>query len=36
MKMENDVDSPVAGVVKRVFVQPDQVVATDAVLVEFN
>ncbi len=36
MKMENDVDSPRSGVIKRVFVKPDQVVATDAVLVEFE
>lgn len=36
MKMENDVDSTRAGVIRRVFVKPDQVVATDAVLVEFE
>ena len=36
MKMENDVQAPVAGKVKRVFVKPDQVVGTDAVLVEFE
>ena len=36
MKMENTVTSEREGVVKRVFVQPGQVVATNAVLVEFE
>jgi len=36
MKMENDVAAPKDGVVKRIFVKPDQVVGTDAVLVEFE
>ncbi|MCM1348877.1 MAG: biotin/lipoyl-binding protein, partial [Firmicutes bacterium] len=35
MKMENDVESPKAGTVKRVFVKPDDVVGTDAPLIEF-
>lgn len=35
MKMENDVESPKDGVVKRVFVKTDDVVGTDAPLVEF-
>ncbi len=36
MKMENDVPAEREGVVKRVFVKPDDVVATDEVLVEFE
>lgn len=36
MKMENDVAAAADGVVKRVFVRPDQVVGTDAVLIEFE
>ncbi len=36
MKMENDVTAPRDGVVKRVFVRPDQIVGTDAVLIEFE
>lgn len=36
MKMENDINSEIAGTVKRVFVAPDQVVGTDEVLVEFE
>ncbi len=36
MKMENDVQAPANGKVKRVFVKPDQVVGTDAVLIEFE
>ncbi len=36
MKMENDVPAEREGVVKRVFVKPDDVVATDQVLVEFE
>lgn len=36
MKMENDVTAPNDVVVKRIFVKPDQVVGTDAVLVEFE
>ncbi|MDE6309815.1 MAG: biotin/lipoyl-binding protein, partial [Muribaculaceae bacterium] len=36
MKMENDVTAEKDGVVKRVFVKPDEVVGTDAVLVEFE
>ena len=36
MKMENDVAAPRDGVVKRIFVKPDQVVGTDAVLIEFE
>lgn len=35
MKMENDVESPKDGIVKRVFVKTDDVVGTDAPLVEF-
>lgn len=35
MKMENDVESPKDGVIKRVFVETDDVVGTDAPLVEF-
>jgi len=36
MKMENDVTAEKDGVVKRVFVKPDEVVGTDAVLIEFE
>ena len=36
MKMENDVTAERDGVVKRVFVKPDDVVGTDAVLIEFE
>jgi len=36
MKMENDVTADADRVVKRVFVKPDDVVGTDAVLVEFE
>lgn len=36
MKMENDVNSEIDGVVKRVFVTPDEVVNTDQVLIEFE
>ena len=36
MKMENDINSEIAGTVKRVFVAPDQVVGTDDLLVEFE
>ena len=35
MKMENDVTADMSGTIKRVFVKPDQVVGTDAPLVEF-
>ncbi len=36
MKMENDVTATKDGVIKRVFVKPDQIVGTEAVLVEFE
>ena len=36
MKMENTVTSEREGVIKRIFVQPGQVVATNAVLVEYE
>ena len=36
MKMENDVMADREGTVKRVFVKPDDVVGTDAVLIEFE
>ncbi len=36
MKMENDVTAPHDAVIKRIFVKPDQVVGTDAILVEFD
>ena len=36
MKMENDVTAEKDSVVKRVFVKPDEVIAGDAVLVEFE
>lgn len=35
MKMENDVESTKDGVIKQVFVKPDEVVGTDAPLVEY-
>lgn len=35
MKMENDVEATKAGKIKRVFVKPDEVVGTDAPLIEF-
>lgn len=35
MKMENDVESPKDGKVKRIFVKTDDVVGTDAPLIEF-
>ena len=36
MKMENDVTAESEQTVKRVFVRPDDVVGTDAVLIEFE
>ena len=36
MKMENDVLSDLAGTVKRIFVNPDDVVSTDQVMIEFE
>lgn len=36
MKMENDIEAPADLTVKRVFVKPDDVVGTDAVLVEYE
>lgn len=36
MKMENDVTADKDEVVKRIFVKPDEVVGTDAVLIEFE
>lgn len=36
MKMENDVEAPEDGVVKRIFAHVDDVVGTDALLVEFE
>ena len=36
MKMENDVMAEADGVVKRVFIAPDDVVSTDQVLIEFE
>ena len=36
MKMENDVTAEADQVVKRVFVRPDEVIGTDAVLIEFE
>ena len=36
MKMENDVTADKDEVIKRIFVQPDQVVGTDAPLIEFQ
>jgi biotin carboxyl carrier protein len=36
MKMENDVVADKDATVKRIFVKPDEVVGTDAVLIEFE
>ena len=36
MKMENDVNSEITGTVKRIFVQPDDVVNTDQIMIEFE
>ena len=36
MKMENDVQATADHTIKRVFVKPDEVVGTDAVLIEFE
>ena len=36
MKMENVIDTDIAGVVKRIFVEPGQVVSAGTVLVEFE
>lgn len=36
MKMENDVNSNIDGVVKRIFVAPDDVVNTDQIMIEFE
>ena len=36
MKMENDVNSDIEGVVKRILVAPNDVVATDQVMIEFE
>ena len=36
MKMENDITSEIAGTVKRILVAPDEVVATDQPLIEFQ
>ncbi len=36
MKMENDIESDIDGVVKRVFAKTGDVVATDAVIIEFE
>ena len=36
MKMENDIEADTNGVVKRIFVAPDQVVATNDLLIEFE
>ena len=36
MKMENDVTADADVTIKRVFVAPDDVVSTDAVLIEFE
>ena len=36
MKMENDLEAPRDLTVKQVLVQPDQVVGTDAILLEFE
>lgn len=36
MKMENDVMSEMDGVVKRVFIEPGDVISTDQVLIEFE
>ena len=36
MKMENDIEAPRDMTVKRVFVKPDEVIGTDAILLEFE
>jgi pyruvate carboxylase subunit B len=36
MKMENDVEATADATIKRIFVKPDEVVGTDAVLIEFE
>lgn len=36
MKMENDVEADMPRIIKRVFVEPGQIVGTDAVLIEFE
>lgn len=36
MKMENDVEAETDMTIKRVFVQPDEVVGTDANLIEYE
>ena len=36
MKMENEVEAEKDAVVKRIFVEPDDVVGTEAVLIEFE
>lgn len=36
MKMENDINAETAGIVKRIFVAPEQVVGTDDLLIEFE
>ena len=36
MKMENDLSSEIDGTVKRILVAPDQVVATDQALIEYE
>jgi pyruvate carboxylase subunit B len=36
MKMENDVEADKDATVKRIFVKPDEVVGTNAVLIEFE
>lgn len=36
MKMENDIEAEFASKVKRIFVAPEQVVATDEILIEFE
>ena len=36
MKMENEVEAEKEGVIKRIFVKPDDVVGTEAVLIEFE
>ena len=36
MKMENDVLAEADGIVKRIFIKPDDVVATDQVMIEFE
>ncbi len=36
MKMENDIESEISGIVKRVLVSVDDQVATDTPLIEFE